>query len=110
MKIPKPKKLRTDIGVMDDKDIANWIEDILKNTHYLDVKLLSNALNEAVENHELAITFEKVTKMCDKCEITFPEHITICDKCGNDRLRSFRIVNNLVEILGNGGVPSTPER
>lgn len=101
MKIkPKHPQLRTDIPVMKEDEINSWVEEILGNTHAIDVKVLHNKLTEAIEEDHNALIFSRTWHMCDKCEITYPEHITWC-KCGNDKLRSFKIYDNLDEVLKN---------
>jgi len=75
-------ELRTDIDKMDDKQVKDWIDMIIRNTHYLDLMNLYETLENKLETNKLATLFDRVYKMCDKCEITYPEHIVVCHKCG----------------------------
>ena len=95
----KHRKLRTDLPLMGDKEVLGWAANIIENTNKIDIEILAERINAAIEEDRLALTFERVTNMCDKCERSFPEHITECDKCGNDKLRSFKVYNNLHEFV-----------
>lgn len=44
--------LRTDLSLLSDKEMEEWVEDIVENTHYKDVKTLHFKLDEAIESHE----------------------------------------------------------
>lgn len=62
---------------------------------------LCHVLNEEIEHQQiLGIVFTRINRMCDKCNIVYTEHTMIC-RCGNDRLRTFRIRNNLKELEKN---------
>ncbi len=43
----------------------------------------------------------RIHKMCDKCELVYPEHYVICIKCGTENLRAFKIHNNEHELARN---------
>jgi len=44
--------LRTDFPLMSDQEMDDWVDDIVENTHYQDVKTLNFRLEEASESHE----------------------------------------------------------
>ena len=44
--------LRTDLPTISDKEMFEWTQDILENTHYRDIKILNHRLDEAIESHE----------------------------------------------------------
>jgi len=44
--------LRTDLPILSDKEMEEWVEDIVENTHYKDLKTLNFKLDEAIESHE----------------------------------------------------------
>ena len=45
-------QLRTDLPTISDKEMFEWTQDILENTHYRDIKILNHRLDEAIESHE----------------------------------------------------------
>lgn len=92
-------ELNRKLDLMGDEEVAGWIEGVLRHTNAADIKLMHEKLTEALEDDFYCRLFKRVTKMCDKCDITFPDQIIICDKCGNDKLRSFTLHDNLQEIL-----------
>ena len=44
--------LRTDLPLLPDKEMDGWVEDIVENTHYRDIKTLRLKLDEAIESHD----------------------------------------------------------
>ena len=44
--------IRTDLPLLPDKEMDDWVEDIVENTHYRDVKTLRFKLDEAIESHD----------------------------------------------------------
>lgn len=47
--------LRTDLPILSEREMDEWVEDIIENTHYKDVKTLNFKLDEAIESHEKGI-------------------------------------------------------
>lgn len=47
--------LRTDLPILSEREMDEWVEDIIENTHYKDVKTLNFKLDEAIESHEEGI-------------------------------------------------------
>lgn len=45
-------RLRTDLPLLSDQEMEEWVEDIVQNTHFKDVKTLHFMLNKALESHE----------------------------------------------------------
>jgi hypothetical protein len=87
--------LRTDLSLIPDQEMNDWIEDILENTHYRDIKVLNQKLGEAIKSHDTETTHETMTKSCDKCNKMYPEYIDQCD-CGNSNLEMFQVHYNAV--------------
>ena len=44
--------LRTDLTLLSDEEMDEWVKDIVENTHYRDLKSLHLKLAEAIESHE----------------------------------------------------------
>lgn len=44
--------IRPDLPLIPDQEMNEWVEDIVENTHYRDVKTLRLKLDEAIESHE----------------------------------------------------------
>lgn len=44
--------LRTDLPTIPETEIDEWVEDIVENTNYKDVKTLRLKLDRAIESHE----------------------------------------------------------
>jgi hypothetical protein len=88
-------RLRTDLPLLPDHEMNDWLEDVLENTHYRDVRALHHKLGEAITSHDSETTHETMTKKCDKCEKTYPEYIDKCD-CGNANLEMFKVHYNAV--------------
>ena len=51
-------RLRTDLPLMADDEVDDWIGVILENTHYRDIMTLRMKLDEAIESHNTEITDE----------------------------------------------------
>lgn len=94
-------KANTKNDLMSDNDIQNWFEEIVKNTHIMDVKELYKKMDQFLEDYKYdELIFPKINKMCDRCQRTYPEHYDICVQCQkSDKMRSFKIVNNMSQIL-----------
>jgi hypothetical protein len=45
-------QLRTDLPLIPDKEMEDWAQDIVENTHYRDLKTLRMKLDEAIESHD----------------------------------------------------------
>jgi hypothetical protein len=45
-------QLRTDLPLIPDKEMEEWAQDIVENTHYRDLKTLRMKLDEAIESHD----------------------------------------------------------
>ena len=87
--------LRTDLSLILDQEMNDWIEDILENTHYRDIRTLHQKLGDAINSHDCETTHETMTKKCDKCDKIYPEYIDKCD-CGNTNLEVIQIYYNAV--------------
>jgi len=48
-------RLRTDLPLISDKEMEGWIQDIVENTHYRDLKTLRMKLDEAIETHDRSL-------------------------------------------------------
>ena len=44
--------LRTDLPLLSDQDMDNWVNDIVENTHYRDISTLRLKLDEAIESND----------------------------------------------------------
>ncbi len=53
-------RLRTDLPLIEDKEMEDWAKDIIENTHYRDVKTLRLKLDEAIESHERDLTEQQM--------------------------------------------------
>ena len=91
-------KLRTDKPLMSDKEVKDYVEHMEYRLHVSDLMSIHEILGKDIEEHNLELLFNKVNKMCDKCRLVYPERITICFKCNNDKLRSFKVHNNMHEL------------
>ena len=85
--------LRTDLTLIPDPEMNDWVEDILENTHYRDIRDLHQKLGEAIKSHDSETTHITMTKKCDKCDKTYPEYIDKCD-CGKTNLEMFKVHYN----------------
>jgi len=92
--------LRFDLPLMSEDELNNWITDMLKFTHYSDLRTLKDILIKVINEHDIEVLHNTFYKICDKCDITYPEQESFC-KCGNDKLRMFRIHNNMDELKKN---------
>ena len=45
-------RIRTDLPLISDKEMEGWVQDIVENTHYRDLKTLRMKLDEAIESHD----------------------------------------------------------
>ncbi|HEY9398397.1 MAG TPA: hypothetical protein VIP29_00720 [Nitrososphaeraceae archaeon] len=48
--------IRTDLTLLSDQEMDDWVEDIVENTHYRDVRTLILKLKEAIESHDGDLT------------------------------------------------------
>ena len=48
-------RLRTDLPLISDKEMEGWVQDIVENTHYRDLKTLRMKLDEAIETHDRSL-------------------------------------------------------
>jgi hypothetical protein len=51
--------LRTDLPLIRDQEMDDWVQDIVENTHYRDLKTLRLKLDEAIEYHERELIPQK---------------------------------------------------
>jgi hypothetical protein len=51
--------LRTDLPLIPDQEMDDWVQDIVENTHYRDLKTLRLKLDEAIEYHERELIPQK---------------------------------------------------
>ena len=87
------KKLRTDIPLMEEHDLAAWIEDIITRLHKEDIHTIATTLDLALRDDNIEMLKNRWFKMCDKCNATYPFHTSKCS-CGNDELRAFKQIWN----------------
>ena len=80
--------LRTDLPLLPNQEMDDWVEDIVENTHYRDIRTLHLKLTEAIESHDGDMTHATITKKCNKCDRTYPELTDTCE-CGNTNLEPF---------------------
>jgi hypothetical protein len=85
--------LRTDLPLLPNQEMDDWVEDIVENTHYRDIGTLHLKLTEAIESHDGDMTHATITKKCNKCDRTYPELTDTCE-CGNTNLESFKVNYN----------------
>ena len=85
--------LRTDLPLLQNQEMDDWVEDIVENTHYRDIGTLHLKLTEAIESHDGDMTHATITKKCNKCDRTYPELTDTCE-CGNTNLESFKVNYN----------------
>lgn len=45
-------RIRTDLPLIPDKEMEEWAQDIVENTHYRDLKTLRMKLDQAIESFE----------------------------------------------------------
>ena len=45
-------RIRTDLPLLSGKEMEEWAQDIVENTHYRDLKTLRMKLDEAIESHD----------------------------------------------------------
>ena len=45
-------RVRTDLPLISDKEMEEWAQDIVENTHYRDLKTLRMKLDQAIESHD----------------------------------------------------------
>jgi hypothetical protein len=48
--------LRTDLPLKPDQEMDNWVQNIVENTHYRDIRSLRLKLDEAIESHHADLT------------------------------------------------------
>jgi hypothetical protein len=48
-------RIRTDLPLISDKEMDEWTQDIVENTHYRDLKTLRMKLDEAIESHDSSL-------------------------------------------------------
>jgi len=48
--------LRTDLPLLPNQEMDDWVEDIVENTHYRDIRSLHLKLKEAIESHDGGLT------------------------------------------------------
>lgn len=92
-------RFRTDIPEMKEDVLLDWMEHAFKDMNFRDILKIYDIMKKDINNNLQEQIFLQVHKMCDKCKKTYPEAIVRCEKCGNDRLRSFRVHNNLAEMV-----------
>ena len=83
---------------MGDKEVNNWVDSIIRNTNRIDIQILHDRISAELESENLEMIHDRITKMCDKCDITYPEHTINCIKCHSTNLRAFKIHNNMDEL------------
>ena len=45
-------RIRTDLPLISEKEMEEWAQDIVENTHYRDLKTLRMKLDKAIESHD----------------------------------------------------------
>ena len=105
--------LRTDVELMGEKEVNEWVDSILKNTHRVDIQILKERLDNEFESERLELIHSRINKMCDVCDTVYPENYDMClynrqikvndkvIKCQDKPLRAFKIHNNMKELERN---------
>lgn len=105
--------LRTDVELMGEKEVNQWVDSILKNTHKIDIQILHERLESEFEIERLELIHSRIHKICDVCETVYPENYDKClyqrqikidgkiIKCQDKQLRAFKIHNNMKELEKN---------
>ena len=47
--------IRTDLPLLPEREMDEWVEDIVENTHYRDLKKLRMKLDEAIDSHDRSL-------------------------------------------------------
>ena len=45
-------RIRTDLPLISNKEMEEWAQDIVENTHYRDLKTLRMKLDQAIRSHD----------------------------------------------------------
>lgn len=45
-------RIRTDLPLLSNKEMEEWAQDIIENTHYRDLRTLRMIIDQAVEIHD----------------------------------------------------------
>jgi hypothetical protein len=77
MKNTNEQGLRTDLPLMEGKEVNDWIDMIIRNAYYLDLMNLYEHLTKKLEHKKMQTLFNMIFKMCNKCEITYPTIILL---------------------------------
>ena len=93
-KIQRMIHLRTDLPIVPDQEMDGWVQDIVENTHYHDLQILRQRLDEAIQSNDNEMTNLSVTKKCTKRDKESPEFIDTC-KCGNTNLETVQLHYNI---------------
>ena len=48
-------RIRTDLPLLSNKEMEEWAQDIIENTHYRDLRTLRMIIDQAVEFHDKGI-------------------------------------------------------
>jgi hypothetical protein len=54
-------RLRTDLPLIPDQEMKDWVQDIVENTHYRDVETLRLKLDEAIKSHNSELDEQSYT-------------------------------------------------
>jgi hypothetical protein len=52
--------LRTDLPLIPDQEMGDWVQDIVENTHYRDIQTLCERLDDAIQSEDNSTTGEIV--------------------------------------------------
>ena len=85
----KTSVLRTDLSFMEEDDMDGWLDNLYKHTHMEDIERIHQKIGVELGRFKSDLWRNRMVKMCDKCNLTYPFHIVTCE-CGNQKLRTFR--------------------
>jgi hypothetical protein len=54
-------RLRTDLPLIPDQEMKDWVQDIVENTHYRDIETLRLKLDQAIESHNKELDRQLIT-------------------------------------------------
>jgi hypothetical protein len=52
-------QLRTDLPLVPDQEMDDWVQDIVENTHYRDIRILNFKLDQAIKSHDRDLNAQK---------------------------------------------------
>lgn len=63
---------------------------------------MCHVYNDDIKEQEiLDMIHLRISKFCDKCNLSYPEYTIMCIRCHGTNLRPFKIYNNMEELQKN---------